>query len=582
MRTCTVRSKQSRGLLATILAIALPSQVPALAGPVPAESVEELRLLLKAPVTDVSRRERAVSEQLKLVDGINDLRRAVALREWRDEDPDDRIAAVDRRNREVVAKRFAQAAREVLRQGDATSRLAMLSMLGKMGTSVRAVGTASGFASMFAVDLAALIKQGDSHVREAAARALGLINPDPAVAVPALGGLLRAREVSLRIAAADSLVSLIRVESNLASRNRLADAVEATRADMVRMGCAVVPLAARGLGDADPRVRRRSMEALGQTADGLQKLVVATRAADEPDEPGNSRRQIEEERDELLPLIRALRDQGPALTRGLGDADPDVRLMARQALEDMTNPQLQLLQRAASVDTHGTTGTPVALRPSQFINPPSQPDALLEGLQKTVQVLAAGLSDPDVRARRGAVDVLEALGPASAAAARELVRALHDTDQFVRWAAARTLGKISPVASKTAVPALGELLADLDLDVRMAAAMALECYGPAAKPALPMLIRATRATDAELRVTAMRSVSAVGSAAAPAAVPALTEALADTDDRVRQMAAQVLGHFGPAAREAVAALNLALQDSNPDVQKAAGEALLNIKRPSKK
>src|SRR6266849_2295132 len=175
MRTCRVRSNRPRCLLAIAIAIALQSQMPALAQPVPSESVEELRLLLKAPVTEVSRRERAVSEQLKLVDGINDLRRALALREWRDEDPDDRISTVDRRNREVVARRFAQAAREVLRQGDATSRLAMLNMLGKMGTGVRSVGTTSSFASIFAVDLTTLTKQGDARVREAAARTLGLI-----------------------------------------------------------------------------------------------------------------------------------------------------------------------------------------------------------------------------------------------------------------------------------------------------------------------------------------------------------------------------------------------------------------------
>jgi HEAT repeat protein len=192
------------------------------------------------------------------------------------------------------------------------------------------------------------------------------------------------------------------------------------------------------------------------------------------------------------------------------------------------------------------------------------------------------LKDTDVRARRGAIDVLEALGPAAAPAGAALVQALHDSDQFVRWAAARTLGKISPVQADTAVPGLGRLLADLDLDVRLAAAMALERYGPAARAALPELIRAMRASDAELRVAAMRAVAVIGGVQAHAAIPALTDGVTDADSRVRQVAAEVLGNFGPAARKAVDALNQALQDTDPDVQRAAGEALLNIKRQSKK
>src|SRR5207247_2205646 len=106
-----------------------------------ADPVEELRLLLKAPLTDSEARDRALKEQGKLVDGINDLRRALVLRDWRDEDPDARVASVDQRNRAGLARRFEQAVREVLLQGDATSKLAVLNMLGKMGTNVRGIDT---------------------------------------------------------------------------------------------------------------------------------------------------------------------------------------------------------------------------------------------------------------------------------------------------------------------------------------------------------------------------------------------------------------------------------------------------------
>src|SRR6266404_563756 len=83
--------------------------------------------------------------------------------------------------------------------------------------------------------------------------------------------------------------------------------------------------------------------------------------------------------------------------------------------------------------------------------------------------LTAALVARDVRARRAAIDVLEALGQEAAPAAPSLVRALADPDRFVRWAAARTLGQLAPEQAATAVPGLARLLSDADLDLRVAA-----------------------------------------------------------------------------------------------------------------
>src|SRR5262249_12389221 len=151
----------------------------------------------------------------------------------------------------------------------------------------------------------------------------------------------------------------------------------------------------------------------------------------------------------------------------------------------------------------------------------SPKDPLLEGYHETVIALAAAMQDTDVRARRGAIDVLESLGAAAAPAAGALVVALADPDRFVRWAAARTLGKISPVEAKSAVPGLVKLLDDPDLDLRLAAAASLDHYGPAARTAVPDLIRTVSASDAELRIAAIRALAAVGSPEANMAIPAL-------------------------------------------------------------
>src|SRR5205807_2302 len=108
-------SNHGRGrLLAAVLLLSSCGLFAATAAAAPPDPVEELRLLLKATVTDPDARNKAVGEQLKLLDGISDLRKALVLREWRDDDPDEQASRVDRSNRAEVARRFEQAVRDVL------------------------------------------------------------------------------------------------------------------------------------------------------------------------------------------------------------------------------------------------------------------------------------------------------------------------------------------------------------------------------------------------------------------------------------------------------------------------------------
>jgi HEAT repeat protein len=95
------------------------------------------------------------------------------------------------------------------------------------------------------------------------------------------------------------------------------------------------------------------------------------------------------------------------------------------------------------------------------------------------------------------------------------------------------------------------------------------------------LRRTAGSSDAELRAAALHTLASIGGPEAYAAVPEVMSALADSDARVRETAARVLGKFGPEARDAVPVLRQALTDNSPDVRKAAGEALLNILRSRK-
>jgi HEAT repeat protein len=516
----------------------------------PADPVQSLRQALKATGPDTAERDRALKKHIADLRDAADCRRALDLIEWRDEDLDPATAAVDLANREAVAQRLGQAVRAARRRGDSKDQLSAVNLLTDLSPSSRRVLAVGGAGPRLSQDLADLIAGGSPEVCEAAARALGQLNPDPAVAVPALERLLGAAELSRRLAAAGTMADLVRTASLAAAGRRAAGAVEVRRHDLVAVARAVAAAAGRGCADPDADVRRLSVEAIGRSAGALSLLVFDPRLRRLDVEPGAARAPAEDERADLLPLVLALKDQGPALERALEDPDPQVRLTARLALEDMAAAR----QRLACVGA----GAPGPCPPANPAEQPVQPaacqvagapaaDPLLEELRARLPALTAGVYDPDVRARRKAIDVLETLGPAAAPAAPALVRALTDPDRFVRWAAARTLGKIGPLPRPDVVPALERLLADDDQDVRLAAAVALARYGPAARSAVSGLIEALQGRDADLRLAAVRTLQGIGLDARPA-IPTLREAEADQDPRVRQAAAELLREFNAVGR----------------------------------
>ena len=541
-----------------------------------AEPSEELRSTLRAPCVDPAQRARALGERIQAVQGIGDLCRALVLREWRDQDQDERVAAVDRSSRLALARHFEQAVRGLLRHGDTARCLAALSVLAEIGTMTHGVGTRHGIARGLSPDVAELAQHGEPGVREAAARTLGQIDPGPDIAMAAFRSLLSADDSSQRLAAADGLVFWMRTMAQLAADTRTPDGVAVSRADFVTVSRAVVPLAANGLRAEQPEIRRRCIQAIGYAAMALHNWLVAAESSEVFLNAEGLPRLSQEEQAQLVPLILTLRDESSALTHALVDTDAEVRLQASRILEDLKLPQQRLLQEATRAALQQETRPLLTMGLPVAVSSPGPDNE--DGSDSPVQGLIAQLASADVPVRRAALDTLETLGPDAAPATAALVAALADRDKFVRWASARILGRLGPGEEEAVVPALALLLTDPDLDVRLAAIAAFERMGPAAKAAAPDLRRTLGSTDAELRVAAIRALACIGGAEASAAVPELIDAIGDADVRVRQTAAQVLGKLGPDARDAAPALCRALEDDNPQVQKAAGEALLNILR----
>ena len=210
-------------------------------------------------------------------------------------------------------------------------------------------------------------------------------------------------------------------------------------------------------------------------------------------------------------------------------------------------------------------------------------------------LLAEATAAGDSRTKRTAIEVLEMLGPAAAPAAPALVASLADGDRFVRWSAVRALRNIGPIAARCATAPLACVVEDDDVDVRLAAAAALEQFAPAASArrasCRPPTFRVSSAPRRERPFrrycepsTAMtwkcvspRSVPSAGLAPRQAPLPTLKDVFRDPNPRIRQAAAETMGMIAtPTARDAVESLRALTRDEDANVRKAASEALLRI------
>jgi HEAT repeat protein len=497
----------------------------------------------------------------------------------------------------------------------------------------------SGAFEQLAKDLIQATKDPESSVRLQAIRSLGNIQIRAAASTIApLGSLLSNPSASERRAAGEALLNQI----NALSRVRIVfspqvgatGSLAVSREVRLQVVEAVLKAAVKGLSSAeiegrrplnDPEVRRLAAEVLFQTALVLSDsdLIAPVRLDFELPPEGRpltdaekndierARNDVVAERKELKPLLTAFRDLAPALATAAADKDPTVRTFAIRTLEELGNARQKLLSRAATIPEYQPTkgnappggnekkdpanqgndrearlldteniryaGAEMAQRlpPLKF---PAGEDPLLEGLEKSLRALAQALNDPKAAVRLAAVDALETMGDDAAPVAPQLAWALTDPDHFVRWAAARTLGRMNPEKAKSdkVVPYLIRMLDDPDLDLRLIAAQSLERYGPAAKAAVPALGKTTGKGDPEIRRAAIRALVGVGTDATPV-ISNIAMALTNTDVRVRRTAAEALARFGALAKPAEAALRNALDDNDAEVRRFAADALLNFK-----
>ena len=580
------------------------------------DPVEELRRAISVRREDTTGktldliakyRQATLQELIDKLRTIGDLRRALTLREWRD-DPalDVKLQDQNAAMRAQIGRRLESALKTVADKPgpeNATSRLAVANLIAELGPEVADLNEKdrAGFARTLTPILVKLADDPDLGVKQEALRALGTINAVPSQAAAIYRKVLgdKSEAAGPRRIAADGLGQLMRVILTLEKRTGgVVIIAPAQKLETIKEIAASIPAA---LSDPDPQVRALALGALQLAAQALGEMVdrqrLQAKAFPPPSRPLSAEEtkfileQQEIIRKEIMDLeaeLSALDKLGPALKSVAGDTEPRVQLAALQALESIGYTRLRLRHLAYKVpaiqDNRAVLLVPDSLRKTLDATDPlgsflkSGGLAQISGMLSRLASRDAGFyTDHAVKARRAAMDFLATLEADATPALDEIVRALNDADRFVRWSAVMVLENIPVEKRGAAVPGLTQLLGDTDLNVRLEAIKALSALGPNATSARIALVQAIDHGDVESRVQAMRAAETVGGAAETEPfIRALTSALSHNDARMRRSAAEILGRQGPAARPAVPALRRLLGDEDDEVRARANEALLSI------
>lgn len=483
---------------------------------------------------------------------------------------DTRLREIDTAILSGMLDEFVKKINEIDSSKDTAKQSAVATLLGDMVNKNLAPELRKLIVEKVLTELNRLSKTNDPAIQTSVARAIGKIVLElrDVLGAPArlsIGATIReiqqSKSAEARLAVIDTAGSLVRV-FNSKPGEESDQPVIPFKGDLDGL-IPLTPILFVGLQDADADVRARSLEVLYR----LNSLFNKDRQVFIPQSrPGVAPREFKMEN-----LTDSYIKQDEVYRKTLLDPNAEVRLVSLQTLEELAQLNAYVRERVLNL---------------QDSKPSEHPDTFLEPfLVKMTPEVVANLTHPNYRVRLAASQVIESRGNQARQPAAALVPRMDDGNLFVRWAAARALGRLSQPTIKGAVEGLGKLLSDDDLSVRMAAATSLEALGKEGRDATPELLTVVNAGDADFREVALRALGVVGpfANAAPLIpekrnqiiVPVIAKELSHPDVRVRRAAAQALTRFG--ASSAVYAgkeLKAALDDEDADVRRYATEALL--------
>jgi HEAT repeat protein len=574
------------GIVLALCALAAQTR-PGLGQSTDGDAVEALRQLLKNRQPAAGQAEAAtLARAAASLKSVGELRLALTLAEWQDNDilaPP--AAQVHAKVRNDIGKRLLREIQKSVAADDEVTRLAAAEFLGSLGT-VRGTNRdeKGGFGREAVPLVLELCKDRSARVRAAAGLALGRINPQPTLAALGFETLLKDKEVAVRQAASEGSRLFVAEISQRERENRAqVDSVHASPQDVIAAAKAAMGVLPIAMADGDALVRRRGQETVKAAAlaafdlvpvppdflDGIRALPPGSKLnADQQRVVNSFIANVEEVRQLLHPLLEAMQAHA-SIEAGLKDLDDSVTRTTAESVEALAMVRQRLRALYGSVPQAGT-GAP----------PQLGPDYLQDQLGMAVPVLAKMLTHKLVDNRLAGLYALETMETDAAPAAAAVTKAIDDDNPFVRWAAARTLGRMGPADGANAGPqvmALARHLTDESSRVRNASAAALLHLGPAASSAIPLMGEALGKGDdaqVELLLAALKKCGPQAKSAVPAIVDVLKSR--EKSAGIRIAAARVLGGLGSEAIAARAALQEALSDAETGIRQAAAEALLAI------
>jgi HEAT repeat protein len=408
----------------------------------------------------------------------------------------------------------------------------------------------------------------------------------------AIGQIQKAKSPEPRRAVIDTAGALVKLLNPDPGEEKLQPTI-AKREDLISL-MGLTPILFRGLADTDAITHKKAIFVLARLVSLLTKdrQILILTAPLAPPPPGRkpdaaeekvikaNMERLERELEAMRKHLEPFWKQRDVFVKALNDSDPEVRLAALRALEDLAILQGYVYERMGGipdVKPDGKEGKDEA---------PPAPGMFFEPLfTDATPLIVKNMKDRDYQIRIMATQVLECRGPLARDQGPALVETLRDSNPFVRWVAARTLGRLNQPAVKGAAVGLAGLANDEDLSVRIAVANAIESLGSEGREAVPALLRVVNTGDGDFREAALKALGAAGpyTTAHPLTVekrgklivPALVRELSNPDVQVRRAAAQALGRFPADVALAAPALKKALDDEDSEVRRYATEALLS-------
>jgi HEAT repeat protein len=279
-------------------------------------------------------------------------------------------------------------------------------------------------------------------------------------------------------------------------------------------------------------------------------------------------------------VIRVSTAVVPKLGIGLADADPEVRRLSADAIQQAAIANGELIPDPLKTQRFPPPGRKLSKEErdeltahyNEILNERAELLPLSTALREQVPALVRQLNSPDTMNRIAACRALEEMAYArfKLERRRTSMPVLPEAPEI----------KPIPVPDD---PDLSRILIqfsagveDPEVAVRQATVDGLEMFGDTAKPVAASFVKALGDANIYVRLAAARALGKIGPVEEATAVSALAKLLDDPDLDVRINAAGALERFGPAARAAVPELAQTVNRGDTEIRIAALRGLEGI------